>query len=478
MSKSVLPAHQPWDEFTVGVLGLGRSGRGAVALLSRHGARAVAFDDRADLPDDVVAELAEWGVECRAASDDVRGAVSALDALVVSPGVASQRHPLVRAAEERGLPVIGELELASRRAVAPILAITGTNGKSTTVSLVHAILLAAGHDSRLVGNIGTAVSDHVEEVGADGFLVVEASSFQLERVEHFAPVAAAILNLAPDHLDRYDSFEAYGQAKRNILRAATADTLYVFPVDDPLLSGWSESTPAREGGFGWNRTERSIAWVEDDAVVRRSAGSFERLVDAVADGNATTKSKPDPEVFLVAAKLLDLPPAECLVVEDALRLDLPVDAVRRAITGFVGLEHRAVTVPTGDGRTWIDDSKATNVHAATATLEGLDGPVVALFGGRGKDEDYAPLSRFADRVRVALCFGEEGPRFERTLSPAMSCELHARMVDALARAREAAQPGDTILLSPACASFDEFTGFAQRGDVFQAWVRENVGESR
>ena len=462
MSKSVLPAHQPWDEFTVGVLGLGRSGRGAVALLSRHGARAVAFDDRADLPDDVVAELAEWGVECRAASDDVRGAVSALDALVVSPGVASQRHPLVRAAEERGLPVIGELELASRRAVAPILAITGTNGKSTTVSLVHAILLAAGHDSRLVGNIGTAVSDHVEEVGADGFLVVEASSFQLERVEHFAPVAAAILNLAPDHLDRYDSFEAYGQAKRNILRAATADTLYVFPVDDPLLSGWSESTPAREGGFGWNRTERSIAWVEDDAVVRRSAGSFERVVDLA-------------EIPLVGRHNVLNVLAAVAVVHD---LDLPVDAVRRAITGFVGLEHRAVTVPTGDGRTWIDDSKATNVHAATATLEGLDGPVVALFGGRGKDEDYAPLSRFADRVRVALCFGEEGPRFERTLSPAMSCELHARMVDALARAREAAQPGDTILLSPACASFDEFTGFAQRGDVFQAWVRENVGESR
>jgi UDP-N-acetylmuramoylalanine--D-glutamate ligase len=460
VTSKVLPAHEAWTDTVVGVLGLGRSGRGASALLRRHGARAIAFDDRplADLPDDVVAELAEWGVEVRAAREDVRGAVSVLDALVVSPGVPAD-HPLVLAAEQRGLPVIGELELASRRARGRILAVTGTNGKSTTVSLVHAILRHAGHDAVLVGNIGTAVSDHVEEVDENGLLVIECSSFQLERVEHFAPAVAAVLNLAPDHLDRYPSFEAYGEAKRNILHAATPSTLYVHPVDQAPMNRWAESTPARRGGFAWHRTDDTVAWVEDDWVVRRTDDATERVLALDA-------------IPLVGRHNVSNVLAAVAMVHD---LGLEAGGIAEAIAGFRGLPHRAVAVPTDDGRTWIDDSKATNVHAAAATLEGLAGPVVALLGGRGKGEDYAPLADYADRLRAVVCFGEEGPALAAAIGDRVRCTTCPGMRDALAVARDLAEPGDTVLLSPACASFDEFGGFAERGDVFQDWVRTHVG---
>ncbi|HKK70875.1 MAG TPA: UDP-N-acetylmuramoyl-L-alanine--D-glutamate ligase [Candidatus Krumholzibacteria bacterium] len=460
MTSKVLPAHEAWTDTVVGVLGLGRSGRGAVALLERHGAQAIAFDDRspADLPGDVVAELAEWGVEFRAARDDVRGTVSVLDALVVSPGVPSE-HPLVRAAEQRGTSVIGELELASRRARGRILAVTGTNGKSTTVSLVHAILRQAGHDAVLVGNIGTAVSDHVEEVDENGLLVIECSSFQLERVEHFAPAVAAVLNLAPDHLDRYPSFEAYGEAKRNILRASTPSTAYVYPVDQAPMNQWAEDTPARRAGFARDRAENTVTWIEDGWIVRRSEAGPERVL--ALDTIPLVGGHNQMNVLAAVAMVHDL--------------DLDPGGIAEAVAGFRGLPHRAVTVDTDDGRTWIDDSKATNVHAATATLRGLSGRVVALFGGRGKGEDYTPLADHSDRLRVAVCFGEEGQVVAEAIGDRVRCITCADMRTALSRACQLAEVGDTVLLSPACASFDEFGSFAERGEVFQEWVRTHVG---
>lgn len=454
----VLRAHESWEGEAVGVLGLGRSGRGAVALLRRHGARVTAFDDRTDLPSDVVADLAEWDVEIRAGRDDVSGAVSAFDALVVSPGVPAD-HPLVVAAEAAGRPVIGELELAMRRARGRVLAVTGTNGKSTTVSLIHAMLQEAGRESALVGNIGDAVSDHVESVSADGWLVVECSSFQLERVEVFAPAAAAILNLAPDHLDRYADFDAYAEAKRNILRRADAA---VFPLDDARIADWVAASDARPAAFGTDFDPRAAAWRERDAIVRRRGDERETVLRV-------------DEIPLIGRHNVANVLAAIAMVEVC---DLDADAIARAIANFEGLPHRAVTVPTTDGVTWIDDSKATNVHAAAATLAGLDGPVVALFGGRGKGEDYAPLAAFADRVRTALCFGEEGPAVATALEGRVDCEIHARMVDAMDRARSIAQPGDVVLLSPACASFDEFTGYGERGDVFHTWVTEHRGDVR
>jgi len=456
--STVLRAHESWEGDAVGVLGLGRSGRGAVALLRRHGARVVAFDDRTDLPSDVVADLAEWDVEIRTGRDDVSGAVSAFDALVVSPGVPGD-HPLVRAAESVGRPVIGELELAARRARGRILAVTGTNGKSTTVSLVQAMLERAGRESVLVGNIGTAVSDHVERVGEGGWLVIECSSFQLERIDVFAPAAAAILNLAPDHLDRYDSFEAYGEAKRNILSRAGR---YVFPQDDARLAGWAATADATAFPFAAAYSTDATAWVEDATIRRRYAGRVEEIlpVDAIPLVGRHNVSN-----VLAAVALVDV-------------CGIDAKDIAVAVRDFEGLPHRAVTVASKDGLTWIDDSKATNVHAAAATLAGLNGPVVALFGGRGKGEDYSALAGFGDRMRAAVCFGEEGPAIARALDGAVPCETVTGMLDAAARAAAIARDGDVVLLSPACASFDEFRGFAARGEVFQRWVTDHRGSVR
>lgn len=458
MTSTALEPHGNWEGQTVGVLGLGRSGRGAVRLLRRHGARVVAFDDRAaDLPSDVVAELAEEAVEIRGARDGVRPAVSALRTLVVSPGVPAD-HPLVAAAEAAELPVIGELELAARRARARVLAVTGTNGKSTTVSLVDAMMRTAGRECALVGNIGTAVSDHVEEIGADGWLVVECSSFQLERIDTFAPVSAAVLNLAPDHLDRYPSFEAYGEAKRNITRRAES---YVFPVEDPRLVSWAAASPAWPAPFAWSPHDEAVAWLDGEILMRRRDGAAEAVL-AVEDIPLVGRHN----VANVLAALAVVDPCA-----------LEADAVAAAVRGFTGLEHRAVTVPTDDGVLWIDDSKATNVHAAAATLAGLDGPVVALFGGRGKGEDYSSLGDFASRLRVALCFGEEGPAIAEALDGRVEVETLGRMVAALERAAAIARSGDTVLLAPACASFDEFHSFGERGEVFQTWVLAHRGRT-
>lgn len=462
MSDRLSPS-QSWTGIRVGVLGLGRSGRGAVRLLRRASAAVVAFDDRsASLLDAaVIEELRALDVAVHAASGDVDSAVRTLDELVVSPGVRAD-HPLVLAAERVGVPVIGELELACRRTAAQVVAVTGTNGKSTTVTMVHAMLQNAGRNSLLAGNIGTALSDEVEKASADGWLVVEASSFQLERIEHFHPRAAAILNVAPDHLDRYPDFEGYANAKRNLLRNLDAEDTFVFPVDDPRLHDWARQSVARHGGFATAPHPDALAWIENANFVRRTDRGSESVLalDAFSLVGAHNRLNALAAIALGTACGLEAAP------------------MAATLRDFTPLAHRAVLIPTHDGITWIDDSKATNVHAASATLGGLEAPVVALLGGRGKGEDYTPLRDFAAGMRVALCYGEEGRAIAAVLDGATQVELLGGMDDAMERAIELAQPGDVVLLSPACASFDEFRSFEHRGDVFAAWVRARRGEGR
>jgi UDP-N-acetylmuramoylalanine--D-glutamate ligase len=451
---------QDWTGAHAGVLGLGRSGIGAVRLLHRAGAIARAFDDRpaAALPSELRDELAALGVDVLPASERCDEALADLSLVVVSPGVASS-HPLLLAAARAGIPTIGELELACRRTRADVVAVTGTNGKSTTVSIVHAMFERAGVPTLLAGNIGTALSDEVERIGRGGWLVVEASSFQLERIEHFHPRAAAVLNLAPDHLDRYADFEAYAAAKRNLLRNLDGDDTFVHPADDERLTGWARACPARRGAFALQAHDDALAWIEDEHFVRRIGTGIERVL-------------PVGELPLVGVHNRANTLA-AIALGTACELDAA--AMATALRGFAPLPHRAVIVPSDDGLTWIDDSKATNVHAAAATLSGLGAPVVALLGGRGKGEDYAPLRAFAHGMRAALCYGEEGGAIARVLEGSTWVERHGGMRDALLRAASIAQTGDVVLLSPACASYDEFRNFEHRGEVFAAWVAEHRG---
>jgi UDP-N-acetylmuramoylalanine--D-glutamate ligase len=443
----------------VGVLGLGRSGRGAVRLLEKHGATAIAFDDRMDPSTlDALAADGLGHVQPRSAAQDGAALVRDLDVLVVSPGVPGN-HPMIAAADVAGLMVISELELAWRRTGAEVIAVTGTNGKSTTVTLIHEILLAAGHGSVLAGNIGVALSDEVGAVKDDGVLVIECSSFQLERIMEFHPKVAAVLNVAPDHLDRYASFEDYAAAKRNLLRNQQPGDVFVYPDGDPRLEDWARGAVGHAHPFALARKSGLAAWVEGGSFWRATRSGAEEVI-GVEDIRLLGRHNQ----LNVAAALAAVAPWA-----------VPAETLREVLAAFGALPHRAVLVDSNDGRTWIDDSKATNVHAASATLSGLEGPVVLLAGGSGKDEDYAPLAAFADRVRCALCFGAEGPRIAEALSGSMPCETFERMSGALARAAEVGEPGDTILLSPACASFDEFSGFAERGEVFADWVSRNRG---
>lgn len=458
-----IPSSQQWHGVRVGVLGLGRSGRGAVRLAKRLDATVAAFDDRGvdALDADLLAELRSLDVSVHPASEDPARAVTRFDLLVVSPGVRAD-HPLVRAAEAAGLRVVGELEFACRQSEAEVVAVTGTNGKSTTVTMIDAMLRRAGRSSVLAGNIGMALSDEIAKAGAGDWLVVEASSFQLERIETFHPRAAAVLNLAPDHLDRYPDFEGYAQAKRNLLRNLDANDTYVYPVDDARLAAWAQECPARRGGFATALHSDALAWIEGDAFVRRTDAGPE-FVLALAD-------------FPLVGAHNRLNALAAIALGTVCGLD--AGSMAATLREFTPLAHRAVVVPTRDGITWIDDSKATNVHAASATLSGLDAKVVALLGGRGKGEDYAPLRAFAAGMRAALCYGEEGDAIRTVLDGATSVERVAGMQQALERAALLAQPGDVVLLSPACASYDEFRSFEHRGDVFAQWVRTHRGGSR
>jgi UDP-N-acetylmuramoylalanine--D-glutamate ligase len=443
------------------VLGLGRSGRGAVRLLERHGATAIAFEDRIESSTlDALAAEGMGHVEPRSAAQDGAALVRDLDVLVVSPGVPGD-HPMVAAADVAGLMVISELELAWRRTGSEVIAVTGTNGKSTTVTLIHEILRAAGIGSVLAGNIGVALSDEVGEVTEDGVLVVECSSFQLERVMEFHPKVAAVLNVAPDHLDRYASFEDYAEAKRNLLRNQQPGDVFVYPAGDPRLEEWARLAVGDSRSFALDPVEGARAWVAGGSFWRAGASGDEEII-AVS------------EIRLLGRhNHLNVTAAIAAVEPWA----IPVATLREVLANFDALPHRAVQVESNDGRIWIDDSKATNVHAASATLSGLEGPVVLLVGGSGKDEEYAPLGEFADRVRCAICFGAEGPRIAESLAGRIEVQTCGRMVDALERAAGIAESGDTILLSPACASFDEFSGFAERGEVFAGWVTRHAGAS-
>jgi UDP-N-acetylmuramoylalanine--D-glutamate ligase len=443
------------------VLGLGRSGRGALRLLAHHGADASAFDDRIESATlDALHDEGLGHVDPRPARDDSAALVQELDVLVVSPGVPGS-HPMVTAAEIAGVVVISELELAWRCTRGEVVAVTGTNGKSTTVTLIHELLKAGGLHSVLAGNIGIALSDEVQSVDEDGILVVECSSFQLERIMDFHPRVAAVLNIAPDHLDRYDSFESYVVAKHNLLRNQMPEDLFVYPVGDDRLEEWARVGVARAARFSADAANDASAWVENGMLMRASGGGAESVCPVSA-----LRLIGQHNLLNITAALAAVTPWK-----------IPVEQVAEVLSRFEALPHRAVRVQTDDGRTWIDDSKATNVHAASATLAGVAGPVVLLVGGSDKDEDYTPLANFADRLRGALCFGAEAERLQVALGSDIASETFARMVDALERAHEIALPGDTVLLSPACASFDEFSGFAERGEVFADWVRRNAGVS-
>ncbi|MCW5892114.1 MAG: UDP-N-acetylmuramoyl-L-alanine--D-glutamate ligase [bacterium] len=431
------------------VVGFRRTGQAVARVLRDHGVAVRVADAR-----DATAlgvEPAAWpDVELRLGTD-VADALGDAELVVPSPGV-PRGAPVLAAACAAGVPVWSEIELAARLLACPIVGITGTNGKSTTTTLVGAAL-AADRPTFTGGNLGTPLALAV--AAAPAIAVAEISTFQLEWTERFRPAVGALLNVTPDHLDRHADFAEYRDLKARLFVAQTAGDHAVLNRDDPETWALRERLAARVTSFGWSAVAAG-AFVDGDAVVWRVPGAAEERYGL---GRTRLRGRHNVENVCAAvaiARLAGAPPA----------------GVQAAIDGIEPLPHRLALVAERGGVAWWDDSKATNVGAAVKSLESFDGPVLLLAGGVDKGGDYAPLAAAARRsVRQALVFGAARERIAAALGAAsVPVRMVASLPVAVEAAAAAARPGDSVLLAPACASFDMFADYAARGRAFRAAV--------
>jgi len=380
------------------------------------------------------------------------------DLIVVSPGVPLDTPELAQV-KAFGLPVIGELELAARFLKGRTLAITGSNGKTTTTALVGEILQAAGFKTLVGGNIGVPVVALIDDSSDETWSVLEVSSFQLESTEKFHPQIAVILNITPDHLDRHGTFENYARAKERIFAAQTAEDCLVLNADNTRAAATAKSSPARVFWFSMEHLVEQGAWVEDGALMYRE--SREAAAENIMPlGGIPLKGEHNVENVLAA-------------VCAARQAGAPADAIRRAIENFRAVEHRLEYVTTINGVEFYNDSKATNVDATAKAVAAFESGVHLILGGKDKNSDYtllAPLVR--SRVRAIYTIGSAAAKIESQLRGVVTIRSCETLDKAVSAAAGAAHPGDVVLLAPACSSFDQFENYEQRGRVFKRLVNE------
>jgi UDP-N-acetylmuramoylalanine--D-glutamate ligase len=434
------------------VVGLARSGYAAARLLASRGERVRGVDS--GHPKDA-AGLGGVGVEVILDTDGL-ALLDGTRTVVKSPGV-PRESPVIAAALERGIEVVGELELAWRAIPNRFVAVTGTNGKTTTVELLGHLYRTAGEPVAVAGNVGTPLSSLAGEIDADGTVVCEASSFQLEDSDGFAPECAVFLNLAPDHLDRHADLEAYLAAKLRVFANQGNDDVAVYNADEPELAGVDLGGCARRVAF--------CHGAGPDCEVSVSGGTLfydgEPLLEVAELGLFGEHNVANAMAAAAAA----------------LSMGIDREAVREGLRSFAGVEHRLEEVAEIGGVRFVNDSKATNAAAAAVGLRAFEGGVHAILGGSEKDEPFAPL---ADPIRetCAACYliGASANRLAAELAPVVEAgvELHrsSDLEDAVRRAAAVARPGEVVLLSPACASFDAFENYERRGERFREIVAD------
>lgn len=436
------------------VVGLGRSGAASALFLQEHGAKVTVSDSKseAQLQSDVPA-LLDRGVSIETGRHGER-TFRDQDLIVVSPGVPSDQ-PQLQHARTLGIPVIGEVELAFRYLQGKVLAITGSNGKTTTTSLVGEILAKSGKKTLVGGNIGTPVISLAGKSSPDTMVVLEISSFQLETIEQFCPWIAAILNITPDHLDRHHTFQAYVDAKARIFENQKASDFAVLNADDPTCVGLKE------------RIKSSLFWFSRKQAVEQ--GTYLKGEDIVFRQNGTdTVILNRHDIHLKGAHNLEnVLAAACM----SILAGCSPDQVRRGVSEFRAVEHRLELVSTIHGVAFYNDSKATNVDATVKALESFPGNIHIILGGKDKGSDYTvlkPLLR--ERAKKVYLIGAAAEKITSQISGAAPL-VHSGTLDrAVKQAFEAAQSGDIVLLAPACASFDQFENYEQRGRVFKELV--------
>jgi len=440
------------------VLGLARSGLSAMRLLTDVGADVLGMDENVsiEVPEGLSGADVVLGEFDTALLKDC-------DEIVISPGVPLS-HDFVQEALAKGIPVISEIELGYRFCEAKIVALTGTNGKSTTVNMINAVLREAGFESMAAGNVGLPFTSVVSRLDGRGVFVLEISSFQLETIIRFRADVAGILNLTPDHLDRYDSLDSYYRAKLRIIENSGTDDFFFYNAASSILSDAATGFAGTSVSFSTSGKVENGAYLDGETLV-------------IAKGEKVT-----PVMEVGELKVVGLHNVEnaLAAIAAAGAVGASPEACRSALSKFEGLPHRMEMVATINGVSYYNDSKATNLEATLMSLKGIDSSVVLIAGGRDKGGDFGKLRKEADRLKAVITIGEAAPLIEEALEKVVPTARSETMQEAVEMASRIADPGQIVLLSPACASFDMFENFEHRGDVFKECVlnlkRERDGE--
>ncbi len=441
----------------VTVLGAGRSGIAVATLLHRRGAD-VFLSDKGSIPATSADQLREFGFAFEEGGHSDRALEA--DFVTISPGVPSAA-PIVAEALRRRVPLYAELEVASWFCPASIVAVTGSNGKTTTTSLIGHVFRRAGRRTFVAGNIGTAFSAIVEGTRSDDVVVLEISSFQLDHIDTFRPAVSVLLNITPDHLDRYEgSMERYAASKYRIFENQQETDTAIYNLDDPIVVRGIE-TIERETGprripFSIEQTVEEGGWVVDGEIIIKVHEKEERLMKVNQLALKGRHNLYDSLAAAVATRIMDI----------------RSEVVRESLASFEGVPHRLEFVREVAGVRYINDSKATNVNSLWYALESCTNPVVLIAGGRDKGNDYSSvLDLVRQKVRAVIAIGESAGKVIEQMGPEVPEAVVAdSMEQAVDFAGSMAGPGDIVLLSPACASFDMFDDFVHRGDTFKRLV--------
>ncbi len=443
------------------VVGLGKSGLAAALFLRRRGAQVTVSDIRSAeaLAKDIPA-LLEEGINVEAGGHGLL-TFRRQDLIVVSPGVPLDTPELVQV-RNFGLSVIGELELAARFLKGKTLAITGSNGKTTTTTLVGEILKAAGLPTLVAGNIGVPVISLLDEATDETWSVLEVSSFQLETTQQFHPRIAVILNITPDHLDRHGTFENYALAKERIFAAQNENDVVVLNSDNVRAAAAAARSTAKVYWFSFEHPVPRGAWVEAGQIVFRDRkdAPVETVMPLIGIPLKGEHNVENVLAAVCASRLAGAPPG----------------VIRRAVEDFKAVEHRLEYVATINGVEFYNDSKATNVDATAKAIAAFPGGIHLILGGKDKNSDYTLLSDLLrSRVKAVYTIGSAAEKIESHLRGVVSLHSCETLEKAVSSAAAAAHPGEIVLLAPACSSFDQFENYEQRGRIFKELVHEYRG---
>jgi UDP-N-acetylmuramoylalanine--D-glutamate ligase len=429
----------------IAILGAGESGVGA-AILAKQKGHKVFVSDKGQIKEHYRAELNQHGIAFEEGSHD-RERILAMSLIIKSPGI-PDKALLLQEIHRKGLPVISEIEFAARYTQSFTIGITGSNGKTTTTNLIYHLLATAGKDVAMGGNVGKSFARIVAERDYP-FYVLELSSFQLEGIQEYRPDIAMLLNITPDHLDRYEyQLEKYAAAKFNIIKAQEATDTFLYNADDPILGALRENYPtlAKTLPLSFQMTEGT----------RLNVGGF--------NFEMSTTPLMGRHNYMNAL----------FAVQTALQVGIAPKVIQEGLNTFVNAPHRLEKVATVNGVNYINDSKATNVDSVYYALEAMTQPTVWIVGGQDKGNDYAPLLDFVKaKAKAIVCMGLDNSKIVQTFSGMVENIIETRSaVEAVQRAAQFASTGDTVLLSPACASFDLFQNYEDRGNQFKAAVLE------